>query len=35
HPEWKKLAADPRYAFEPIVTNIDSLILNPLPFSQV
>ena len=34
-PEWKKLAADPRYSFEAIVNNIDSLILAPASYSQV
>lgn len=35
HPEWKKLSTDPYYAFEPTVTNIDSIVLNPLAMSQV
>ena len=35
NPGWKKLSADPRYAFEPTVSNIDNLILSPLPSSQV
>jgi hypothetical protein len=34
-PDWKKLSADPRYSFEAIVSNIDSLILNPAPYSQI
>ena len=34
-PDWKKLSADPRYSFEPIVSNIDNLILNPAPYSQI
>jgi len=34
-PDWKKLSADPRYSFEPIVTNIDSIVLSPLPYSQI
>jgi hypothetical protein len=35
NPEWKKLSADPKYAFESIVSNITNLILNPLSCSQV
>ena len=34
-PNWKKLSADPRFAFEPIVSNIDNLILTPTAFSQI
>jgi len=34
-PNWKKLSADPRYAYEPIVSNIDNLILTPATFSQI
>lgn len=34
-PGWKKLSADPRYAFEPIVSNINNLILTPTSFSQI
>ncbi|MBS1800751.1 MAG: NIPSNAP family protein [Acidobacteria bacterium] len=34
-PDWKKLSADPRYSFEAIVSNVDNLILVPLPYSQV
>ncbi len=34
-PEWKKLAADPRFAYEPIVSNITNLILSPLDCSQI
>lgn len=34
-PNWKKLSADPRYAFEPIVSNITNLILTPAAFSQI
>lgn len=34
-PAWKKLSADPRYAFEPIVTNITNLVLSPLDCSQL
>ena len=35
NPEWKKLSADPKFAFEPIVSNIDNLILSPLSCSQI
>jgi hypothetical protein len=34
-PAWKKLSADPRFAFDAIVTNITNLILSPLDCSQV
>ena len=34
-PEWKKLSASPRYAFEPIVSNISNLILTPTADSQI
>ena len=34
-PDWKKLSADPRFAYEPIVSNINNLILKPLACSQV
>jgi hypothetical protein len=34
-PAWKKLSADPKYAFESIVSNITNLILSPLSASQV
>jgi hypothetical protein len=34
-PNWKKLSASPRYAFEPIVSNITNLILTPTAFSQI
>lgn len=34
-PEWKKLTSNPRYNFEPIVSNVDSLILAPAPYSQI
>ncbi|HMD20472.1 MAG TPA: NIPSNAP family protein, partial [Alloacidobacterium sp.] len=33
-PDWKKLSASPRYAFEQIVSNITNLILTPTDFSQ-
>ncbi len=35
NPDWKKLSSDPHYAFEPIVSNITNLILNPLACSQI
>jgi hypothetical protein len=35
HPAWKKLQADPRFAFDQIVTNITNLILSPLDCSQI
>ena len=35
-PDWKKLSADPRYKLDPpTVSNITSLVLRPLPYSQV
>ena len=34
-PDWKKLSADPRYSYEAIVSNIDNLVLNPAPYSQI
>ncbi len=34
-PAWKKLSADPRFAFEPIVDNITNLVLSPLDCSQI
>lgn len=34
-PDWKKLSADPKYAFEPIVSNISNLFLSPLTCSQI
>ena len=33
--DWKKLSSDPRYASEPIVSRVDNLIFDPLPFSQI
>ncbi len=35
NPDWKKLSSNPRYAFEPIVSSITNLILNPLTCSQL
>jgi NIPSNAP len=34
-PAWKKLSADPRFAFEAIVSNITNLVLSPLAGSQI
>jgi len=34
-PAWKKLSADPRFAYEPTVSNITNLILSPLDCSQI
>jgi hypothetical protein len=34
-PVWKKLSSNPRFAFDPIVTNITNLILSPLDCSQI
>jgi hypothetical protein len=34
-PDWKKLSNSPRYSFEPIVSNITNLILNPASYSQI
>jgi hypothetical protein len=34
-PEWVKLRTSPRYAFEPIVSNIENLVLTPTAFSQI
>ena len=34
-PAWKKLQADPRYSYEPIVSNISNLVLSPLDCSQI
>jgi hypothetical protein len=35
NPDWKKLVTSPRYNYEPIVTNISNLILNPTSYSQI
>ena len=35
NPDWKKLQADPRFSFEPTVSNISNLILTPTPYSQI
>ncbi len=34
-PDWKKLSSSPRYNYEAIVSNIDSLVLSPLSVSQI
>ena len=35
-PDWKKLSADPKFKLDPpIISNITSLVLRPLPYSQV
>ena len=34
-PDWKKLSASPRYAYEAIVSNISNIVLNPLAASQI
>jgi hypothetical protein len=34
-PDWKAMQANPRYAFEEIVSNITNLILTPAPYSQI
>jgi hypothetical protein len=34
-PGWKKLSSMHEYSFEPTVSNIDSLILNPTSYSQI
>jgi hypothetical protein len=34
-PQWKKLAASPEFSFEPIVSNVTNLVLNPAPYSQI
>jgi hypothetical protein len=34
-PEWKAMQANPRYAFENIVSNITNVILTPTPYSQI
>lgn len=34
-PAWKNFSAEPRYAFDQIVTNITNLVIAPLPCSQV
>jgi len=33
--EWKAYSTQPKYAFEPIVSNVTNLILTPTPYSQI
>jgi hypothetical protein len=33
--EWKKLSSNPRFSFDPIVSNIGNLILSPLGCSEI
>ena len=33
--EWKSFSTQPKYAFEPIVSNITNLILTPTAYSQI
>lgn len=35
NPGWRKLSADPKYGFEPTVSNIDNLVLAPMGMSQI
>jgi hypothetical protein len=35
HPDWKKLSSEPRFTFEPIVSNITNYILRPTGYSQI
>lgn len=35
NPDWKALSAQPRYAFENIVSAISNIILTPAPYSQI
>ncbi len=35
NPDWKKLSSDPKYSFEPTVSDISNLVLNPLGMSQI
>ncbi len=34
-PDWKKLSSSPKYNFEPIVSNVSNLILDPTSYSQI
>jgi hypothetical protein len=34
-PDWKKLSSSPKFSYEPIVSNISNLILNPTSYSQI
>ena len=33
--DWKSYSTQPKYAFEPIVSNITNLILTPTAYSQI
>lgn len=35
NPDWKKLSASSRFAYEAIVSNIDNQLLTPAPYSQI
>ncbi len=35
NPDWKKLSSSPKYNFEPIVSSVTNLILNPASYSQI
>jgi NIPSNAP len=35
NPEWKKLTASSKFNFEPIVSNVTNLILDPTSYSQI
>jgi hypothetical protein len=34
-PDWKKLSANPKFAFESIVSNVNNYILTPAAYSQI
>jgi hypothetical protein len=34
-PTWKKLSADPKFAYEAIVSNISNQFLSPMSCSQI
>ena len=34
-PDWKKLSGSPKFSYEPIVSNINNLILKPTSYSQI
>lgn len=33
--EWKAYSSQPRYSFEPIVSNVNNFILTPTAYSQI
>jgi hypothetical protein len=35
NPDWKTMQANPRYAFENIVSNISNYMLTPATYSQI